>query len=218
MISIMDVRQVMDKIPDILVRDVANLPPVYLKEFDYQLFINKIENIAKIIVNQRQEIGLFFEQIVQQVTRCSETAQMVEQVTNRLTVNISNIESSLSTLSTAIDKLGHNTQTVKSVIDPEGLLTWGKRISLASESELNENRYCDGLLSRNISIYVEARNNADLTNQSCMTIINWSDSSVDEYEDDNDNNPLTLVDNKKRRRKYSPDGDKEGKTHSQMIG
>ena len=91
--------------------------------------------MENIIVNQRQEVGLFFEQTIQQVRRCSETAQMVEQVTNQLTVNMSNIESSLSNLSTAIDKLNHNTQTVKSVIDPEGLLTWGQRISLASESE-----------------------------------------------------------------------------------
>ena len=43
MISIMDERQVMDRIPSILVRDVSNLPPVYLKESYYQLFLNRLK-------------------------------------------------------------------------------------------------------------------------------------------------------------------------------
>ena len=59
--------------------------------------------------------------------------------------------------------------------------------------------------SRNISNYADALNTFNLNNQSSMTIVNGSNSSMDEYEDDSDNNPFTLAVNKKKKRKYSPD-------------
>ena len=158
------------------------------------MFMNKIDKMENIIENQRREIGAFFEQTVQQVSKCTDVVHTVEQV-NQLNVNMSNVELSLHVLSSAIEKLNNNTQSSKSTIIPENP-SWGARMESESGSfdNLNMNHDRSSHVDTNLLV-VLPKKPSGLNIQSCITLNESENSSstMDECDEETVIDPYILL-------------------------